>query len=301
MPDEAFRGKAVLVGGTASGLDDRDFPFAAKAPGVLLYATFLDNVFRVDFIQAPTWAWLLEWGLFFAVCGLAVWLLPRLSTPMLLVGVPVLALLLVGTAGFLFVQKGIWVKVVYPGLGLLVPLALIVTLRLTASERATRDVAAEKLENQKLLALSFQEKGMLDMALATFNKLPFTEDMKLVYVNLGLDYENRGQRDKAFLVYKKVFDADPTFEDVALRMERLSQGVLGTSAFAVPTLRVGGTPTPVGPMRDAAADGPRVAFGGPGDDARFAGRVPDRDAAHSRPGQAGRYPAPARGPLPSLS
>ena len=108
-----------------------------------------------------------------------------------------------GGAGFLFVQKGIWVKAFYPALALLAPLGLIVALRLTASEKETRDVGAEKLENQKLLGLSFQEKGMLDMALATFNKLPFTEDMKLVYLHLGLDYENRGLPQKAFLVYKK--------------------------------------------------------------------------------------------------
>jgi serine/threonine-protein kinase len=245
VPDEAFRDKAVLVAGTAAGLDDRVFPFAEKAPGVLIYATFLDNLFRVDFVRAPMWAWLLEWGLFFAVCALGVWLLPRVSTRLLLAGVPILALLLVGGAAFLFVQKGIWLRVVYPVLALVAPLALVVALRLTASERETRDVAAEKLESQKLLGLSFQEKGMLDMAFATFNKLPFTEDMKHVYVNLGLDYENRGHRDKAFLVYKKVFDVDPRFEDVAQRMERLSQAGAGGSLFAVPTGLVGRPTTPV--------------------------------------------------------
>ncbi len=235
VPDEAFRGKAVLVAGTASGLDDRDFPFAVEAPGVLTYATFLDNVFR--FCVRPgarsgpgSWSGGCSWSL----CGLGVWLLPRLPTPVLLVGVPVLALLVVGTAGFVYVQKGVWIKVVYPVLALLVPLALVVVLRLTQSERETRDVGAEKIENQKLLGLSFQEKGMLDMALATFHKLPFTEDMKPVFVNLGLDYENRGQRDKAFLAYKKVFDVDPSFENVAQRMERLSQAGASPSLFAAP-------------------------------------------------------------------
>jgi CHASE2 domain-containing sensor protein/tRNA A-37 threonylcarbamoyl transferase component Bud32 len=232
IPDQAFAGKAVLVAGTAPGLDDRDFPFALEAPGVLAYAAFLDNVFRADFVQAPMWAWLLEWGLFLAVSGLVVWLLPRLSTPLLLAGVPLLALLMLGGAAFAFVQQGVWIKTFYPVLALLVPLGLVVALRLTASERQTRDVAAEKVESQKLLGLSFQEKGMLDMALATFNKLPFTDDLKLVYLNLGLDYENRGQRDKAYLVYKKVHDIDPGFEDIGLRIERLSQA--GT-AFSVYT------------------------------------------------------------------
>ena len=243
VPDEAFRGKVVLIAGTASGLDDRDFPFAVAAPGVLLYATFLDNVFRADFVQSPLWAWLLEWGLFVAACGLGVWLLPRLSSPRLLAGVPVLALLLVAGAGFLLMQKGVWIKVVYPCLALLVPFAFVVARRLTESEKETRDVAAENLENQKLLGLSFQEKGMLDMAFATFSKLPLTADMKLVLVNLGLDYENRGLKDKAYLVYKKVFEVDPRFEDVALRMERLGQA--GASTFGVPTPQGSRTPSPV--------------------------------------------------------
>jgi serine/threonine-protein kinase len=251
VPDEAFQGKAVLVAGTADGLDDRDFPFAVEAPGVLVYATFLDNVFRFDFVQAPVWAWVLEWGLFLAVCGLCVWLLPRLSTPQLLVGVPLLALVLLGGAGFLFVQNGIWVKAFYPVLALFAPLALVVALRLTASEKETRDVGAEKLESQKLLGLSFQEKGMLDMALATFNKLPFTEDMKLVYLHLGLDYENRGLPQKAFLVYKKIFDLDPRFEDVAQRMERLSQAGASGSLFAAPTAFAATVKSPT-PVRMAA-------------------------------------------------
>jgi serine/threonine-protein kinase len=251
VPDEAFHGKAVLVAGTADGLDDRDFPFAVEAPGVLTYAIFLDNLFRFDFVQAPLWAWLLEWGLFLAVCALGVWLVPRLPTPYLLVGVPVLALLLVGGAGFLFVQKGVWIRAFYPALALLAPLGLIVALRLTASEKETRDVGAEKLENQKLLGLSFQEKGMLDMALATFNKLPFTEDMKLVYLHLGLDYENRGLPQKAFIVYKKIFDLDPRFEDVAQRMERLSQAGASGSLFAAPTAFAATVKSPT-PVRMAA-------------------------------------------------
>jgi serine/threonine-protein kinase len=260
VPDEALHDKAVLVAGWAPGLDDRVLPFAEKAPGVLIHATFLDNLFRYLFVQAPMWAWLMEWGLFFAACVLGVWLLPRLPTRLLLAGIPALALLLVGGAGFLFVQKGVWIKVVYPVLALVVPLGLVVALKLTASEREVRDVAAEKLENQKLLGLSFQEKGMLDMALATFNKLPFTQDMKLVYLNLGLDYENRGHRDKAFLVYKKVFDVDPRFEDVAPRMERLSQAGAGTFAFTAATAHMGGMQTPAqatpGSRASALATGP---------------------------------------------
>ena len=239
---EAFDGKAVLVAATAKGMDDRDFPFAVEAPGVLIHATFLDNVFRADFVQAPLWAWFVEWGVFAAMGLFGVFLLPRLSTRQLLIGVPALVLLLLGGAAYLYVQKGVWLKVVFPCLALLLPLALVVTRRLSESERQTRDVSAEKVENQKLLGLSFQEKGMLDMALATFNQLPFSQDMKLVYVNLGVDFENRGQREKALLVYHKVYELDPGFEDVGQRMQRLSQ-----AAPSAPTLTPSQAPTAVAP------------------------------------------------------
>ena len=74
-------------------------------------------------MRRPVWAWLLEWGLFFAACGLSVWLLPRLSTRVLLVGVPRGRAAPAGAvAGFLFVQQGVWIKVVYPSLALVAPL-----------------------------------------------------------------------------------------------------------------------------------------------------------------------------------
>jgi len=269
VPDEAFRDKAVLVAGTASGLDDRDFPFAAEAPGVLIYATFLDNVFRVDFVQDPTWAWVLEWGVFLAVCGLGVWLLPRLPTPALLAGVPLLAALIGSAAGFLFIQKGIWIEVVYPCFALFALLGVLVALRLTASEKETREVAAEKVEHQKLLGLSFQEKGMLDMALAIFDKMSFTPDMKGVYLHLGLDFENRGQREKAFRVYKKVFDADPKFEDVALRLERIGQLTVGAGGVTA----LGAPQTVSTPVRPEPVPAPLPAQSGGGADVEETGAL----------------------------
>ncbi len=309
VPNDAFRDKVVLVAGTASGLDDRDFPFAAKAPGVLVYAGFLDNVFRADFVREPSWAFVVEWTLFFVLCGLAVWLLPLLPTRALLAGVPLVALLVVGVSAYLFVQQGLWLRSFFPGLTLLLPLALVAGLRLTATERQARDVVAEKREHQKLLGLSFQEKGMLDMALATFDKLPMAEDMKLVYLNLGLDYENRGQRDKALLAYRKIHDADPKFEDVAGRIDRLRSAPTGGTYLptAAPLVTAAPAATPVAAARTTAppaADGaaPTVASAtiqpgeAPTEYAGGAGTPPPRTPAPSLAG-ANLTAGPGSGPL----
>jgi len=222
-----------------------------------------------------------EWGLFLAVCGLGVWLLPastRCSSP----AWPSCAAGVGGTGFVLRCQKGLD-QGVLPRPGPPRAARLVVALRLTASEKETRDVGAEKIENQKLLGLSFQEKGMLDMALAQFNKLPFTQEMKSIYLNLGLDYENRGLPQKAYLVYKKIFDADAKYEDVVQRMERLSQAGAGSSFFAVPTGLAGRVTPP--PMTAAPRLGRRSAPRGPGADPlscpppSLRGRVADRAVA----------------------
>src|SRR5262249_14981986 len=145
----------------------------------------------------------------------SVLVFPRLKTAQLFVLGPLLALAVLGLGAALFLVQGVWFRALYPTLAVLFPFAATVALKLRETEKVTRDVVAEKAESQKLLGLSFQEKGMLDMALATFNKLPMTDDMKVVYLNLGMDFENRQLREKAFLAYKRVFDADPGYEDVA--------------------------------------------------------------------------------------
>jgi serine/threonine-protein kinase len=58
--------------------------------------------------------------------------------------------------------------------------------------------------------------------------------MKTIYLNLGFDFQNRGNLDKAFLCYKRVFDMDPAFEDVANRIEALRAAGVGTQ-FVGPT------------------------------------------------------------------
>ena len=137
---------------------------------------------------------------------------------------------------------------------------------------------------------------MLDMALATFNKLPLTEDMKLVYLNLGLDYENRGQRDKAFLVYKKVFDVDPGFEDVAQRMERLSQAGAGRACSGRPRALSGTAPS-TGASHPGAGESRSLAARLPGDARRGVPRAMPTELAPP-PSGADASPAAPHGHRP---
>lgn len=52
LPDKVFNGKTVLIGSTASGIDDMiNVPFADPIPGVELWATIISNFENNDFID----------------------------------------------------------------------------------------------------------------------------------------------------------------------------------------------------------------------------------------------------------
>jgi serine/threonine-protein kinase len=232
-------GKAVLVAMTAEGLDDRKFPFGMTLPGVLLHATFLDNFFTINFLQTPGWGIGLEFGLFLGLAVLAIALFPRLSTPLLMAAAPVLLLGVLGLSLYLFVTQSIWWPPIYPCLAVAFPFLTTVFFKLRSTEKA-KDVESAKvvqaeekvIEAQLEKGLAFQEKGSLDLAIATFNRLPMDEVMMGIYLNLGFDFQSRGNMEKAFLCYKKVYDMDPNYEDVGARLEAMRKAGVGTQLVA---------------------------------------------------------------------
>ena len=235
IDERELGGKAVLVGMTAEGLDDRDFPFGMTLPGVLLHATFLDNFFTLSFLETPSWGIALELGLFLALAVLAIFLFPRMPTPALFAAAPVLILGVLGVSLYLFITGAIWWPPLYPCLAVAFPFATTVFFKLRSTEKA-KEVEVEKVreaedkiaEVQLEKGLVFQEKGSLDLAIATFNKLPMDDVMLGVYLNLGFDFQSRGNLEKAFLCYKKVYEMDPTYEDVASRIESMRGAGIGT-------------------------------------------------------------------------
>jgi serine/threonine-protein kinase len=252
--ERELQGKAVLVGMTAEGLDDRDFPFGMTRPGVILHATFLDNFFTLSFLETPSWGIALELGLFLALAVLAIFLFPRMPTPALFAAAPVLILGVLGASLYLFITGVIWWPPFYPCLAVAFPFATTIFFKLRSTEKA-KEVEVEKVreaedkiaEVQLEKGLVFQEKGSLDLAIATFAKLPMTEDMKTVYLNLGFDFQSRGNLEKAFLCYKRVYEMDPDFEDVASRIEAMRGAGIGTQLVggqSIPSVPSVMPPTP---------------------------------------------------------
>lgn len=76
-----------------------------------------------------------------------------------------------------------------------------------------------------LLGLCFKNKGMLDLALSQFERAFTTEgssheEQKEILYNLGSVHEEMGQKEKALGAFKKIYEEDIGYRDVAQKVEK---------------------------------------------------------------------------------
>ena len=129
----------------------------------------------------------------------------------------------------------------------------MVSIKYFVTETRKEKVESESAETNRMLGLSFQSQGMLDMAFDKFRRVPVDDEMKDVFYNLALDYERKRQFNKAAAVYEHIEAEDSKFKDVREKKQKLIQasetmvfgdGVLGTSrGDALLTTGTGTRPT----------------------------------------------------------
>lgn len=221
IPPEAFKNKIVLIGITATGVGDLNVtPLGHSFPGVEITANAIQNIIHNKFIVRPGWAGKVE-SFVLILCGLFVMLgLPRLKAKWGAILTTVLLLIIVVTGTYIFI-KGYWVKIFYSIILLVLGYILITTKHFLFTEKRKELVEAESIETNKMLGLSFQGQGMLDIAFEKFRKCPMDESMKELLYNLGLDFERKRQANKAVAVYEHIKNFDATYKDVSEKAETL--------------------------------------------------------------------------------
>ena len=137
---KTFKGKIVLVGVTAAGIsagahDLVATPFSNKFPGVEKHAHEVAAILQGRFISRPSWAPFGEFGLVLMIGLLLTFLLPKLRPAFQLVFSLALLLTLGGLMiGAIF--QGIWIKIFFPGM-------LVVLQYILATARRTPLVKME--------------------------------------------------------------------------------------------------------------------------------------------------------------
>ncbi|MDX8401344.1 MAG: serine/threonine-protein kinase, partial [Mariprofundaceae bacterium] len=221
VPARLFKDKIVLIGTTATGIGSTFVtPINPTMTGVEFNAHVLQSILNEEFYTRPSWATMTELGLLLLV-GLYLMLgLPRLGagSGALVSGLSLLAL--VGAGFVILTGSALWVQTMTPAALLLFGHLLLTTKRYFASEEDRQKISADSAETNKMLGLSFQSQGMLDMAFDKFRKCPVNEDMLAILYNLALDFERKRQFNKAMSVYEYMAEHDPNYKDIQARMER---------------------------------------------------------------------------------
>ncbi len=235
-----FKDKIVIIGPIAPGIGDRFVtPISGNLPGVEVVANSVANILSQRFFSRPQWVPFTELAILIAFGLFITFVLPRLKAGMGAFGTAGLLLGYGGVGTFLFFSSNIWLKISPPVLLLITGYILVVSKRFLITEKTKDKVEADSIETNKMLGLSFQQQGMLDLALEKFQRLPLAEEgVKDLLYNLGLDYERKRQFPKALATYKLILEDGFNYKDLAERIPKLKDAeatmIFGSSGRSHP-------------------------------------------------------------------
>ena len=221
----AFRGKTVLVGITALGIGIVEAsPFSPIFPSIEKMATVIENILTREFITRPEWAGLFGFGMIILFGLVTSFLLPRAgATNGAYIGIGMISVYTV--AIMVVFSKRVWLDLTYPTLLLVINYTAIVSRKYLMVEKEKTLAEYESDEANKLLGLTFQGKGMLDLAFEKFKTLPLSGEVKGLLYNLGLDFERKRMASKATVIYEHIATGDKDYKDIVERLSKLKSAV----------------------------------------------------------------------------
>ncbi len=235
IPPSTFRGKLVLVGPLAAtaGAVPYETPTSLSIPGLEVTANVIQNMLGQSFLTVPRWALAFELSTILLIGVFVVLALPRIGTKWSgIVGGTMLVSYL-GFVAIAYASKGYVLTVVHPMLLLILGYTFIAAKRALLAEK-TGVMDAGSAETNRMLGLTFQGQGMLDLAFDQFRSCPLDDTMKELLYNLGQDFERKRMSSKALSVYQHIATKGKGYKDIEQRMKRLSAaetaGVGGKSA-----------------------------------------------------------------------
>jgi CHASE2 domain-containing sensor protein/tRNA A-37 threonylcarbamoyl transferase component Bud32 len=222
-PADAFKNRIVIIATTASGVGTKyTTPSAALDYSWVIHANVISDIINNSHIMRPDWAFFVEAGVIILFGILLAFAIPRLKAGISAVVSLGLLVILCGTALYLLVSQGFWIKAVNPSLLLVGGYIIIVSKRYLLTEKTKEHIEADSIETNKMLGLSFQGQGLLDMAFDKFRKCPVEDPaVKELLYNLALDFERKRMFNKSVAVYEHILTAGD-FKDIQDRIKKLN-------------------------------------------------------------------------------
>jgi serine/threonine-protein kinase len=216
-----FDGKIVLIGHTGEEAPKISTPVDPELPQVELAANVIDNIVNGRYLVRPSFMVYIEAAFILLLSLFAAFLMPRYGF-INRMGITATLIFFLFLVGFIFfVVLDIWFKIVYIALALVTVLLEYSIRDIVVTQRTLGLTSKESIETNRMLGLSLQSQGLLDLAFEKFRKIPLDDSMKDVIYNLGLDYERKRMYNKAVAVYEYIAKSDKEFRDLADRIPKL--------------------------------------------------------------------------------
>lgn len=221
IPRDKYKDKIVLVGATAIGVGTSQVtPIKGSMTPVETLAHSVSSILKQDFFTIPEWEPYSRALLLLLIASYLIAVLPKLKAAMAFSITLTLTLALLLAHYVLMTQQSLWIQLMLPVLMLITGHLLLTTKHFLLTERGKLKSDFESAESNRMLGLSFQGQGQLDMAFEKFRKITLDKSaMELLY-NLALDYERKRQFNKAGSVYTYIAETDPKFKDISQRLAR---------------------------------------------------------------------------------
>ena len=221
IPASKYKGKIVLIGATAYGVGDTMVtPINPAMSPVLTLAHSVSSILNEDFFIQPEWATYATIGAVILIALYLMLLLPRISAAIGFTLTALLFIILFMTHYMMMTTQGMWIELMMPAMLLVIGHLLLTTKRFLLTERGKARLDIESAESNRMLGLSLQGQGQLDMAFEKFRKLPVDKSALELLYNLALDYERKRQFNKAKSVYGYMSEHDAKFRDIKERSNR---------------------------------------------------------------------------------
>ena len=217
-----FDGKIVLIGFTAEdGGVSINTPVDPKMPRVELTANIIEGFINGRYLKRPEAMPYIESLLILVLGFLACFFFPKLDyfSRTAVLGAMLFGIFITGL--IFFMSLNIWFKVVYICFSLMTIYVVFLVKETVISQKTFALSSKEGFETNRMLGLSLQSQGLLDLAFEKLRKCPLDDDMKDVLYNLGLDFERKRMINKAITVYEYIVQEGEIFRDLDARIPKL--------------------------------------------------------------------------------
>ena len=214
----SLQGKIVLIGFNLRGGPTVTTPLRGPVGETEFQASVLDSILNHSFVSRPHYLAHAETLAILVLGALGSAFFPRIGAWIRLAITAGFVLLALGAEALILARWDVWLNAASMAVTVIVIFAFTSIWQFVGSLRAVRD----SVESNRLLGLSFQSQGLLDLAFEKFRRLPLDGETKDLIYNLGLEYEQKRLFSKAVATYEYVLRGG-AFRDLDVRIPRLQE------------------------------------------------------------------------------